>query len=75
MVDVLLPHFGVGRDEALMRREAAQADAVDKRTLFEPLQVGRLFALHLHLQNFDAVEPHRRRFGRCSVRWGACSRL
>ena len=62
VVDVLLAHGLVGRQEALMRAEAAQAEAVNKGELFEPLQVGRLLALHLHVEDFDGIESHAGRF-------------
>ena len=58
VVDVSLPVFFVGREEALMDGHAAQVDAVDKGTAFEVLEVIVGLAGHLPMQYLDAVKTH-----------------
>lgn len=62
LLDILLAALRVGKDEALMRREPAQIEAIGKGPALELLQVGVVAVGHLHFEDFDAVEAHVGRF-------------
>src|SRR5262249_20244136 len=56
VVDVLLSRISVGRDEILVYREEEEGEAVGEGHPLQVVQILLLFALHLAVQNLDAVE-------------------
>src|SRR5438445_12732410 len=61
IVDISLPEIGVGREKALMRREAADVEAASESPPLESLEIAFVLALHLAVEQLDAIEAH---FGR-----------
>src|SRR5690606_17799754 len=61
VVDVLRPHRFVRGDKALVGTKAAEVEAVNGRLLLEALKIAGLFALHLDMEDLNAIEPHPRR--------------
>ena len=49
-------NFRIGRNPALVSREAAQIEPIDECPLFDLLQSGIAFVGHLPMENFNSIE-------------------